>query len=439
MSGLRKFCWLIAALLAVAGCNVAESYRISMAPTADGETSAGGPPPCVSETGYYSLSMTTWSFKIKQIPGAGEPYFISELAPERHADPRFTYCLDYLANILADDSLSVGYSQDANIGTPTAAATRASGLLSYVASFAVDQSAEVARKLIKAIFIVLSRDPGFTGRFADPGTGEPITKGAYELDPLNPEEVAAINERIKLFGFCLVLDDYTYDSGGASVDAYCNAPQRVVRQHPSQDLAGLREQRWLKQKPERGGILYRPRLPYQLSVYTKDDPSGPERWALRETKTVNLENLSPIISMNLSRAAFAKSRVGLEFDAGVLTNFCVSKSSAVSSFIEIPLEIVYGLVALPSTTIRAEISRANETKDLVAAQTKLIAAQQQFLQFQQGTPGVGPPVAANGGPINGTTGCAGSNVAHCPGAYGKPTTPTYLPTVCENITVAPTP
>ena len=389
-AGLRRMAGAAAALaaLALASCTVAESYRVSLA---GGEINYALPASnCSSEAGAYSLSMTTWKFEIVRF-GAG-PYVMNGLDEQAHTDPRFTYCLDYLASVLADDKLSVGY---ASAGAADPAGT--TGLLSYVASFAVDRSADIARDLIRTIFVALSGNAGFgANRLSGKAANEkPVTLGRFELDPLDPEEMASVNNQIKNYGFCLVLEDYTFNTDAASAGAYCSNPFGVSRKYPSPEVTAQRAQRWLKPAAERGGILYRPRLPYTLSVYTKEDPRGSGAWALRKTTEVELENLSPIVSLGLNRAAFAESRVGLEFVNGVLSNFCVAKTSEIAGFIDVPLDIVYGIVSLPSETIKAEINRATASKELVKAETDLIAAQRQFIEFEKNK-GAEPPGAAAG-------------------------------------------
>ncbi|TBC25589.1 hypothetical protein ELH33_32955 (plasmid) [Rhizobium ruizarguesonis] len=393
---IRRTC-LFGLPLALAACNVADSYRI--VPLASGTVEASpGQPACASTAGSYALSYTTWSFKINQYPN--EPPFISGLAPNVRPDSHFVYCLDYLANAFSDDQLSIGYDMT------TQQTTKASGVLNYVASFAVDQSSIVIRRLIRSIFVVLSRDPSFSVRFGQTVPIEaPVTLHSFDEDPLDAEKMAGVNASIKDDGFCLVLRDFSFDDRRTGVQSYCNSPVSTVAAYPSPALSALRAQRWLRDHPERGGILYRPRLPYALEVYTKDDPSGPESWSLRQTKTVMLENLSPVVSLGIDRALFAQSHVGLEFDQGVLTNFCIARSSTISGLVDIPLDIVYGIVSLPSRTIVAEINRVQASQELVAAQTDLIVAQKQFIEFEKNKGGA-KPAQADDAIINGEkTGC----------------------------------
>jgi hypothetical protein len=396
---------LLAAVLAaaVSACTVAQSYRIGMAP---GEVDKGGAgrPNCSSETGSYSLSTTTWAFEIVRYNNS--PYILQEMQELRHPDGRFTYCLDYVANALASDSIDVGY------GT----ADEGTGLLDHVASFAVDKTPEVARNLIRAIFVGLSRNPNFNdNRFALDQVDRKVF-GRFEVDPLDAEEMAALNTRLADFGFCLLLAGYSVDASVPG-ESYCTNPRKAVALAPSARLQVERDQSWLAESPDRTGILYRPRIPYMLEIYTQDDPRH-SAWQLRKTTEVKLENLAPVVSLRLNRAAFAEARVGLEFDQGVLKNFCIYKSSEIAGFIDIPLDIVYGIASLPAETIRAEINRANATAELATAEKDLIVAQRKLIDFQKAT---GPEaqsglVAPNLAAVTNTVGC-GANNLNCPNTF----------------------
>jgi hypothetical protein len=411
-SAARRLVAAACLAIVVSACTVAQSYRVGMAP---GEVDPSGVerPRCSSETGSYSLSTTTWAFEIVRYNDS--PYVLQEMKENRHPDGRFTYCLDYVANVLASDSINVGYGAANNTGT---------GLLSYVASFAVDKTPEVIRNLIRAIFVGLSRNPDFNDNRFALGEVEPKVFGRFEVDPLDAEEMAALNVRLADFGFCLLLAGYSVDASVPG-EHYCANPRKTLAHAPSARLQAERNQSWLARHPERTGILYRPRIPYTLEIYTQKDPRH-SAWQLRKTTEVKLENLAPVVSLRLNRAAFAEARIGLEFEQGVLRNFCIYKSSEIAGFIDIPLDIVYGIAALPSETIRAEINRANATVELVTAQTNLIDAQRKLIDFQKAT----APEAQSGlatpnlGNVTNTVGCANSE--NCPSDF-QPTRRINLP------------
>ncbi|WFP61462.1 MULTISPECIES: hypothetical protein [unclassified Mesorhizobium] len=397
--GLRPAQLAFAALSAIsvltAACSVVETYGVSVAP--------GEPSPdfrCKSEAGSYSLSATTWSFEINTYDNS--PFVLEAIQEKHYPDARHTYCLDYLASGLAKDQLTVGYSSaDTSKGL-------GGGLLEYVASYAVDKSQVVIRNLIRAIFIGISGRADFTFARESIPTTNKKTQGRFEVDPLDEQEMATLNKRLADFGFCLVLSGYSFEEGrtGTSAEAYCSDPLGTIRRHPSKALEQAHRQAWLVEQPERTGILYRPRLPYALEIYTQDDPHH-SAWQLRKVTQVEIENISPIVSLGINRALFAEAKVGLEFDAGVLKNFCLSKSSEVAGFVDIPLDIVYGITELPAQTIKAEVERANSTVALTQAQMNLLDTQRQyelFLREKNTSSSLGSP-----GVIQNSNGCNNNN------------------------------
>ena len=141
------------------------------------------------------------------------------------------------------------------------------------------------------------------------------------------------------------------------------------------------------------GLLYRPRVPYRLSVFRKLDPGGSDRWKLSETQQVALENLSPVLSLDVRRAAFAGRNANFVFNSGTLVTACVSKNSEIEGFVDIPLQISKSLVALPATIVSVQVNQ-------IAAQTNLVNAENQLMQVQQaivGALGSGNKLVAPGG------------------------------------------
>ena len=173
----------------------------------------------------------------------------------------------------------------------------------------------------------------------------------FTVDPFDHEEMGRVNQSVRRFGFCFVLEDYTFDRSKVSVDHYCGAPYRTSTDSPPPVAEALHTQQYLVPKPVTG-IFYRPRAAYRLSVYLKDDPNGRGSWRLGLIKNFHMENIMPIVSVGVSRAMFATRRTGLVFKDGTLTNVCISKGSEIVGAIEIPLEVIYGIIALPSETLR---------------------------------------------------------------------------------------
>jgi hypothetical protein len=96
---------------------------------------------------------------------------------------------------------------------------------------------------------------------------------------------------------------------------------------------------------------------------------------------MKLENISPVISLGVERAIFAARRTALLFDRGTLVGWCVSKSSELLAAMDIPLEVVRSIVALPTAILQVRIDEVTRSNDLVAAERDLISLQRQYLAF----------------------------------------------------------
>src|SRR5215467_7088623 len=130
------------------------------------------------------------------------------------------FCLDYLASAFADDQISVQRTSatparaatPATTTTPATAATSAYGsqLLRTIASNSVDQTSMIIRTLIKATFVSLS---GFRSNSVTAPAGgtpqiEPLSD--FEYDPFDQIQSTIVNDELRKYGICLVLESYTF-------------------------------------------------------------------------------------------------------------------------------------------------------------------------------------------------------------------------------------
>lgn len=333
---------------------------------------------CATALGSYSLPKSL--LHVTVMGGTDTPAVntIKVVSDKRVPDNRQTYCLDHLASAFSDDSVRIAKNKTDDNGKTTATTP----YLQLVASNANDQSATIIRKLIRTAFILISGRPNFAGARSTLGMGAGKTEVVRDLtfDPFDQVEMAEINRSIAPLGFCVVLGDYSYDVDAMAIDSYCAAPQEAVKRHPSPRAEIASRQRFLVPKP-RDGIFYRPRADYPVSIYVKADPGGAERWRLAQMQYFAFENISPVISVGVGRAAFARRRTGLVFDDGVLTQVCLAKGSEAASFVNIPLDVIYGVIALPTQTIQASINSATTRKSLLDAQSQLLQAQQAYITY----------------------------------------------------------
>ncbi|WP_217578411.1 hypothetical protein [Mesorhizobium sp. GbtcB19] len=370
----------LAAAAALTACSVVGSAPMLEYTQVSGVHSAAtGALPCASRLGSYSLPKSLLHVVVLQPVGGGVNSVKVEQADKKVPDNRHTYCLDHLASAFADDTVRV--FKERVTATDSTPAKEATPFLQLVASNAVDQTATIIRKLIRTAFILISGNPNFAGARSAVGGGA-ATEVVRDLtfDPFDQQEVAEINQSIAPLGFCVVLGDYSYDIDAISIDAYCAAPQKAEANHPSRTAEIAASQRYLVPKPK-SGIFYRPRANYPVSVYVKADPGSSERWRLAQMQYFAFENISPVISVGIDRAVFATRRTGLVFKDGVLTDVCLAKGSEAASFVNIPLDVVYGIIALPTQTIQASVNSNKTRRDLITAQNDLVEAQKAYIAY----------------------------------------------------------
>jgi hypothetical protein len=366
-----KLAGLAAFAIVAAGCTgVVETSDLTV--QADGR--------CTSGLGSYKLSKTYVRLKVTQDvdvlnPDNIMPYVLETIGFEKRADDRFSYCLDYLASPFSDDDIQVKRSTD------TSASKQ---LLRIITSKAVDKTALIVRKLIRAIFIGLSQNANFSDGRSLVVSNDKVKRvqaADLQFDPFDPVEVSEINGRLRQLGFCMVLEDYTFDRRRANPSSYCSNPRGIMRSHPSVAARIVAEQQPLTPKVVEG-VYYRPLATYMLSIFVKDDPGGPDAWRLAKTQAVQLENVSPVIALGVDRALFAERRTTLVFDDGVLIQTCISKNSEIEGAIQIPLDVVYGLVALPSQIMQVQIETANLNSEVIKAENNVIQAQKSLIAYK---------------------------------------------------------
>jgi hypothetical protein len=316
----------------------------------------------------------------------------------RRPDPALTVCLDHLNSVFAADEIHI----DKFVGAAPIPDWDGRQFLKSIVVNANDRSVQIIRKLIRAFFIAMSGDSGFSldrSTLFEGNTTRIIAD--LEFDPFNVRDSANTNVRLKDFDICLVLEGFTFDVRSLTVDEYCNSPYRVSEHLPY--VSELYESKSREPiPPHTPGVLYRPRQTYLLSAYKRARPGSP--WFLSRRVGVDLENLSPVVSLGISRAIFAKRNTILLFDQGTLLTACVSKSSEVENFVAIPFEIARSLVVLPSRILSVRINRTGQRTELANAENLFLKMQTALLEAQQtgkftkpdGTPATPKDIAMGG-------------------------------------------
>jgi hypothetical protein len=306
----------------------------------------------------------------------------------RRADPALTICLDYLASVFSHDEItvtkqSIDLKNDGSKVDDGTSATTSRQFLRSVIVNASDRSVQIARNLMQAAFVSLSGNPDFgPARKVLLPTDKAAILADLEFDPFDARDSAEANARLSRLGFCLVLEGFTYDRGSLSVDQYCNSPYRVRDHIPRiAELYAVKSREPIA--PNTPGVMYRPRQTYMISVYQRNASRG-GAWHLSRRVDVDLENLSPVISVGISRAIFARRNAALMFENGVLNTVCIAKTSEIENFVAIPFEISRSLVALPSQIVKVRINRIAQEEQLARVENLYIQTQAALLKTLAG-------------------------------------------------------
>lgn len=131
--------------------------------------------------------------------------------------------------------------------------------------------------------------------------------------------------------------------------------------------------------PRMPGIVYRPRVEFQLHIFMKDDPDGSDRWLLRKSMPLPFENISPVLSLAVDRAAFTRKQMAFVFGKGSLERMCLFKGSEMLAAVQIPLEVVKSIVRLPTEVFQLQYDEVTQSSQLAKAQNDLLLAQQKYL------------------------------------------------------------
>ena len=138
-----------------------------------------------------------------------------------------------------------------------------------------------------------------------------------------------------------------------------------------------------KQGPmDQKGIYYRPLLPYELSIIN-------EKFAIYYQETISLPNEAPILAVDLTRGPFITKKMTLTFKNGILTQMKVDKPSEVLAAMNIPLDIVKAVVALPTELIQFKMNYSSENKKLYDALLQEIQAKDALIDYLKEREGKG--------------------------------------------------
>jgi hypothetical protein len=313
-------------------------------------------------------------------------------------DANRVYCLDHLSSPSAKDDIKVIRGIPPQTNTPPRTVQTSTNLLTYLSSNTIDYTADILRKIVRAIFIGISGQSDFkpVARSLKLTSSPLIYKLAnFTFDPFDTQDLLRTNRELRPLGFCVLLELGDVDTVAREGTRFCSNPGYLRQARARFDDAFAIYDQAADLPARVPGIVYRPRQQYRLYVYANDDPKGGSTWNLVQTMHVKMENISPVVSVGVDRAIFSARRTALVFDRGVLVNMCVSKRSELLAVAEIPLEVVRSIVALPAAIITVRIDEVTKSRELMGVERDLIRLQRQYIEYLA-DPNKTPPTYGTG-------------------------------------------
>ena len=312
---------------------------------------------CASQVIQSSKNPHTLSTSLTK-PGAGyflpKGYIRVQLKPNNEnkkeltintiyePDPDHFYALDYVPSVKSDDKVTVTLNNKS--------------LLEKIEVESDEKSDEIIIKLIE----IAKEAVKLAGTFpAAPLVG--AEKIEYFDIILDPEDLLNSNETAEM----KVLSDL-----GIKLKLVAIKVRGGEAGQPKKSATAAIKGRGNYQK----GIYYRPLLPHRLTIENTINKSF-------TTETIYLPNRAPILVFDITRASFVKKVTNLTFTDGVLTEFEINKPSQFLAGIEIPLNLVKALVALPAEIIQLKFNISSENEKLLKQQKAEIEAKQALIEY----------------------------------------------------------
>ncbi len=345
---------------------------------------------CETNAGVYYLGQTFLRVIVNNTAGT-DNYYLAGVQTQRRVDRKHGFCLDYRSSLTAEEAFIVKKTDQ--------------GLLKAITSNSDDKSVDIAKTLIQTFFVGLSGNAAFPSADAIGKSSIRSRVSATQVvdqvyDPYHEADTALLNNSIKDYGFCLVIEEQVFNSAYKGINDYCDAPLR----HTSVEDALKRTAKTGGPLPsvhdDRHGIFYRPRRTRTIYLYIKQDLLSKGGWKLRASQAIAIENTSPVMFVGIDRTFFATRKTTALFDDGALTDITIKKDSELAGFVQIPLYIAQSVVALPAQIIQVRIDQTNQRQKLITARENLIKAETALIEAKQKTtagedPSTEPNIKAN--------------------------------------------
>lgn len=314
--------WVLLGLLLLTSCSVLQSSHVKKL-SADALSASAG---------YYFLPMAKLTFEVHEQRYKDREervYYLKYLSSSLQPDPNHLYRIDYKRSAFAHDLVTVTLTTE--------------GLLDKVDVTATDQSGALVVKLVDIAKAAVTKIPPPSRRLPPE---EDIVITTVTIDP-----IADCDNSPRSFFY------------GAS----CNISASVFSASKIKN----------KGTPECDkGIYFRPVLPYEITL-------SDSKRKLTSTVNVMLPNDAPIFTLPVTRGAFVKKVMELDFENGVLTQVKIDKPSELLGALDIPLAAARAILSIPAELVQFKIDTAKDQSELIKAQKDLSEAKEVLLDLHK--------------------------------------------------------
>lgn len=293
-------------------------------------------------------------------------------------DPKERYLARLSHWITHADSLKIG--------------TTDAGLLKTVSGTSTDKTGAILEDTAKAIIAGLKASvgmPGTTVASSHLETPDPCSLVSafatqafsyeYTLNPSETTERTSMNCTLQKLGSAFRISAKKVADVGSGQAGSGPASSGAAPPVPATPVANLESCHCVK------GLVYRRPVRWEFSIEKVSDvgkPGVPIR-----TTTILLPNEGPAMVASMETGPFIPTSYDIAFQDGMLTKWDVDRPSELYAIIQIPLNILKDVIALPTQLIQLKLDYSSKDVDLLKSEKAQVEAAAALKKAVESSPG----------------------------------------------------
>jgi hypothetical protein len=294
----------------------------------------------------YFLPMSIVSITVRR-DSAGV-HFIDDPMLRKVPDGRFLYRTNLHLSAFSSDDIAI--------------TTSASGFLATVTTTLDDKTGDVVKYIASSIITLLTGVPGdkvaLVGTRAFEATAPIVFKASF--NPTDENQRRRLNEELRRqFGLEIRLEPLLGNDASTASSTSGSIPAPGA----SAPVGSA------------DGILYRPALPYLLTVLYNND--------VQSQHVITVENEAPLLNIPIQRTAFVKRVNTIILTDGVPTSVTFNKPSEALAVVSIPYDIFNAFLRALSQIVPLATTGVNNDQALLDARAKYLTTLMQYEAARQ--------------------------------------------------------